>query len=75
MRLLLVTAVATAVGGLAMSGLATLLGDSWPEAALRVAVVTGLGAATFLAASRALRLTEVTDVITTLTRRFGRASA
>ncbi len=74
-RLLLVTAGATAVGGLAMWGLATLLGDSWPEAALRVVVVTGLGALTFLVASRVFRLTEVTDVITTLTRRFGRASA
>ena len=74
-RLLVVTALATAVGGLAMWGLTTLLGDSWPAAALRVAVVTGLGAATFLVAARALRLSEVTDVLATLTRRFGRARA
>jgi len=75
LRLIVVVAVATAVGGLAMWGLTAALGDSWPEAALRVVVVSGLGAAAFLLAARALRLTEVTDVLNTLTRRFRRTRA
>lgn len=75
LRLLLVVAVAAAVGGLVMWGLREVLGDSWVAAVLRVGVVTGLGAAAFLAAARALRLSEVTDVLATLTRRFRRARA
>ncbi len=75
LRLLVVVAVATAVGGLVMWGLTTALGDSWPAAALRVVAVTGLGAAAFLLAARALRLAEVTDVLNTLTRRFRRTRA
>ncbi len=75
-RLLTAVAATTAVAG----GVAVVLGrlvddPHWVVAAIRAAVVVGIEVAGFLVLARVLRLSEVTDVVATLTGRLSRRRA
>ncbi|MBZ5735570.1 murein biosynthesis integral membrane protein MurJ [Nocardioides sp. TRM66260-LWL] len=73
-RLGLAVLVATLVAGLVVLAVHRLLGrggpSGWPSAIVEGALVTAVEAGVLLLAARALRLTEVTDVVDVLTRRL-----
>ncbi|MEO5651403.1 MAG: murein biosynthesis integral membrane protein MurJ [Marmoricola sp.] len=72
-RLALAVGISAGVAWLAREGLANWLpGDGKPTAALDLAIVGTLFAATYLLAARVLRLSEVTEVMTLVTRRLRR---
>ena len=73
-RLALAVAISTGVAWLVREGLqAWVPGDGKLTAALDLVVVGALFSATYLAAARLLRISEVTEVMTLVTRRFRRA--
>ncbi len=72
-RLALAVGASAGVAWLAREGLAAWLsGDGKPTAVLHLVVVGALFAATYLTAARLLRISEVTEVMTLVTRRLRR---
>lgn len=70
-RLLVVTALATAAAGVVAYGLHRLDAEpAWPSALVQGAIIGAIEGLAFLLAARALRLSEVTDVVATVTRRL-----
>ncbi len=76
-RLAVVVALATLVAGAVALGLGRLWGAQphWALALARGGLVAAVDVAAFLALARVLRLTEVTSVVATVTRRLGAGRA
>jgi putative peptidoglycan lipid II flippase len=72
-RLAIATAIATAIAWLALQGVHDVIGGGGKIAALTRLIVVGLvDALAMLAIARAMRITEITDVVASVRRRIAR---